>query len=204
MSFPEAALARHTGMTATCSGYIDAKTQKYVKNDLAEKSSCCFDLCSAPVDFCNDYCETRHSSQGPEADPVLLLGCKEMCQDQIDICRDSCGRDPDIDKSYYKRCAVELGCDQGNGVLDRDCIQKHTEELVKCCQANCIPDDDVDCSAHCDLLHVVHGNLLLPKDISIPKADYKKYRDYTWIYIPAGILAGLVIAGIVIYLRKRK
>jgi hypothetical protein len=170
-----------SSMFLTCFGEWNEDSQTWTDFDVTDMAKCCTNECLNPVNFCYDYCEKDRK----DASPILKYRCKQMCEDQRNICLDTCSL---ISKHVSKeenndiKCAIDNNCGSHGLQPKVDCILKNKQKIFDCCTKTTIPSPEIDAEKHCKYLESVYLNpppvLVQPdKDTRLSSlSDFKKSR----------------------------
>ena len=177
----------YSGFYTTC-----YKNENDTSTDIAK---CCIKRCNNSLKLCNKYCS--------DDDNKKYKDCYGDCNIQYNICMDTCKLLPELNprNNYYNDCGVKYGCSLKNNnyfELDKKCIEKQSENILKCCNDSCTPNNLINCKEHCKFMNdltlsnnnVVNKDLNLDKNLNNLNKKLKTREDYyaillwiTWIFI---------------------
>lgn len=196
-------------MFTTCAGVWDKDTQIWNDVDVTDVAKCCTKECMNQVATCYDYCNEHKGAYQTYNTPMLLYRCMKTCEDQRNICLDTCslsskhvGRN-----NNYIDCANMKGC-TGLGIPNVECLLKNKQDIFNCCTMSCIPSEYLDCEKNCKYLESVYLNPLqeleFPVDSRAIISTYTK-NEFKQSYILFGFIGILIFSVIIIFLcLKRK
>ena len=201
-----------TGMFATCSGIWDKATQKYRVANSTEVLQCCSDKCIQSSKWCYKHCKEEITTPGQKFnDPNKLDKCMERCDDKRNLCLDICKLSSPyvgMDNNYVQ-CTKQYGCTGVGNIPDKDCVSKHKDEIFDCCRQTCIPAKDLDCQQHCEYSQSVTLNPSITGvtdkqfTLSTIKSRFKLYPDNTLAYILGGLVSGIIVIIIWLFVTQR-
>lgn len=200
--------ALKTGMSVTCSGIWNSKSQKYESSDSTQIAKCCLDECKHSINFCRKYCHDNNKHGQEFESPILMKSCLNKCEAKRESCIDTCRLiTPYVGvNNNYIQCANKFGCRGLNDLPDPECVKKNKESIFKCCRHTCIPMKDLDCQSHCEFLQSV---TIDADKVGIPKLNkhtlrklkrkYKIYKDSSQIWIFGSVVLSAIVIGIWIF-----
>ena len=194
-----------SSMFLTCFGEWNEDSQTWTDFDVTDMAKCCTNECLNPVNFCYDYCEKNRK----DSSPILKYRCKQMCEDQRNICLDTCSlisKHVSKEENNYIKCAIDNNCGSHVLVPKVDCILKNKQKIFDCCTKTTIPSSEIDVEKHCKYLESVYLNpppvLVQPdKDTRLSSlSNFKKSRfdsksknqNFTTILIILLIIFGII------------
>ena len=208
----------HSNMFLTCSREWDEDSQKWNEKDVTDMAKCCANECLEPVKFCYNYCDKHRDYNSP----VLKYRCQQMCEDQRNMCLDTCSLiSPYVSKdNNYIKCAIDNECVSQGLQPNVNCLLKNKEKIFECCTKTTIPSSEIDIIKHCNYLESVYLNpqtSLVPpdKDIRISSlSNFSKSRFGSQtknknvslsIQLILSIIAlFLIICGLILFLKIKK
>ena len=122
---------------------------------------CCLNLCKPIVKECKDKCNTLFKGH---RDSYNL--CTSNCNDMELSCDRTCRLGGEWGyKNPYVYCASEKGCGKNWEEFDRKCLKNNEQAIMNCCERNCIPTSEIDCTSHCkgSRDHAMFTDFLIPK-----------------------------------------
>jgi hypothetical protein len=177
-----------SGPFGLCSGYWDKNAQIFRKADQTDIAVCCMKTCETFVDKCKELC--------PKAEEKYKNLCYQTCDDIQKTCGDFCDLSSTVlgsDNPIFKGIK-EKGC--GDGLyksVDKECVKKNKNDIIKICLNSCIDSEQLDCEKHCNYSY----KIILDEDDtkyenpSKPKGHKKMYIIYSLAII--GIIFGIWI-----------
>lgn len=189
-----------SGMFTTCSKIWDKEKRKYSIADSTDIHQCCSKQCIKPFELCYKYCN-QNTAPGQEFNsPYMLDRCIDTCIERKKLCLDVCVLSSNyvsMDNNYFK-CSENYDCLGIGNLPDKDCVNKHKDEIFKCCRKSCIPTKDLNCQKYCEYMQ---NSVLNPKTSNtVPKNEnlhqiksrFKIYPDNTLNYIMGGVVSGII------------
>lgn len=127
---------------ASCSKIWDG--QKFKNATETEIGHCCLNMSNLFVNNCVEICQENSED---------IEKCVKECEYIGDSTDDMCELGIDLwgsENPIYKG-TDEAGCGDGYYVnIDRKCIKKNKDEVIKVCKKHCIPTSKIDCGKHCN------------------------------------------------------
>ena len=132
-----------------CKGYYVGN--KFHPNTETETMTCCLNTCKDIVQTCLNSCLVNYGPEGKTPNFKIYTKCKNNCARMIMSCENTCalsspgiwrGNSPILD------CITSKGCGKYPN-YDKDCIKNNKDELIRCCNHNCLPSKEMSCTNHC-------------------------------------------------------
>ena len=153
---------------------------------------------------------------------------EKRCEKSCSVLRDTClGNCRLVDKlttdfNLYNNCAQKFALkntknnkdDRGTNTPDKDTIIKNKKEIMECCLLNCEKQtENFDCKKYCNFYQdlIINPESISPEYKKIIKSEqqknkrkkYKLYRDNSFVWILSGLIFGIIIAVILVFLLKK-
>jgi hypothetical protein len=135
-----------------CRATWNEEKQQFERRNSYETIRCCLETCRPHIDFCYRQCNGDRS-------------CNILCKQLIDTCENGCYSmpSPAFDTMFNCLDSDEEVKQCGSFPLfDKDCLEKHKENILKCCEENC---------TECD------KNKTCPSMFNFVKNDYRSTFD---------------------------
>jgi hypothetical protein len=153
-----------------CSGKWDVKKNKFIKNNSTDKGKCCLETCVSNIEECGKICSSIDMS-----DVEKYKSCIEVCEVQLkNVCEDNCRLIDTTNRGFNNPIYIgttDSRCGDGYfKKIDKDCLKKNKDNIIKVCNNNCNTTQDMDCQVHCNYSYDKLEN---------PELDilYRKYPD---------------------------
>jgi len=134
-----------SGPFGLCSGIWDEHAKIFRRADDTEKGECCFNTCKPFVQKCVENCPKASSTHFEDL-------CYKTCHDIKESCKNNCllsSNSWSLNNPIYDG-TKKFGCGDGFGhSINEECLKKHKDGILKECQRNCLPTQDLDCQKHC-------------------------------------------------------
>ncbi len=131
------------GPFGLCSKIWDEDSQTFKKANKTETGDCCLYTCKPTVDQCVKYC---HESNNTSICYKTCTNIKELCETNCQLSTELLGYKNPIFKG-----TDAFGCgNKFEQTIDKNCILKNKDNILKICQNNCLPTSDIDCYKHCE------------------------------------------------------
>jgi hypothetical protein len=131
-----------------CYGIWNERKKKFIKNDITTQGECCVKTCLPTLEECRKIC----SENNLDTDDYNL--CMKICNVEIkNACENNCrliSDDFGFNNPIYKGTS-EFGC--GDGYYDKinkKCLKKNKDNIIRSCKNNCTDTPNMDCTHHCD------------------------------------------------------
>lgn len=149
---------KHSNVFLICSKQWDEKSQQWNESDVTDMAKCCTNECLEPVKFCYNYCDTERNNY---SSPMLKYRCQQMCEDQRNICLDTCSlisKHVSKEDNNYIKCAIDHKCASKGTQPDVNCLLKQKQNILECCNKTSIASPELDIIKHCNYLETVYLN----------------------------------------------
>jgi hypothetical protein len=170
-----------SGPFGLCYGYWDETSQVFIKDNQTEQWKCCLRSCEPTKDKCVEICEESTSDHNKETCYKTCFDIKKECEDNCRLLSNLWGEDNPIFKGT-------TAYDCGDGFahpIDKECLRKNKDGILKLCGVNCIPTSDIDCYDHCNHSYYIlnEGSNLLDISKPVTNLNIKTIRNLKKINI---------------------
>lgn len=136
-----------SGPFGLCSGVWDKRLKKYIKATDTEIGVCCMRTNEPLVKECTEKCPTLKTKK-------LRANCAKTCSDITKLSQANCmlsGKFWEVDKNPIFIGSNQYGCgDELFKQIDKECMKKNKEDILRLCRKNCTPSPQIDCTKHCE------------------------------------------------------
>lgn len=153
---------------AFCKAVWNPKTKKYENDNSMNTIQCCMNKCDDYLSFCYEQCGNNQD-------------CVQRCDELSSNCANTCIDYDSEGIGIISECAVNEGC-SSYPTLNKECMMKNRDKIIKCCKEGCIPTMTVDCGEQCqdffyNLTHGIEKNLQKIKSDLTLGIQKKKSKD---------------------------
>jgi hypothetical protein len=126
-----------------CQGRWDSDIGKFVDSNSKEVIDCCLDTCHEGVKFCFEHNDKLFGPKSPNSNYVKYKQNFDSCEEMIDDCYGTCFLYPSVGATMIRECAKKH-CEIFP--LDKECLKKNQETVIKCCKESCNGNTSIDCN----------------------------------------------------------